>query len=102
MGPRAPSLYHQLNRIDNDGNYEPDNCDWAVRTKQCRNRRSNYLVTIGDRTQSLAAWVEEYGAVYRLAHQRIKKDGRDRKSIDYPSAENCLWSKPQSANIAVE
>jgi hypothetical protein len=39
MGPK-PTPQHSLDRIDNDGNYEPANCAWTTKAEQSRNTRA--------------------------------------------------------------
>lgn len=38
MGPR-PTPNHTIDRINNDGNYEPQNCKWATKSEQSKNKR---------------------------------------------------------------
>jgi len=52
MGPR-PTPLHSIERKNNDGNYEPDNCAWATQSEQCKNRRRR--VTSGDLKVSAVA-----------------------------------------------
>ena len=60
-----------IDRIDSNGDYSPENCRWVTRTEQNENTRSNHLVTIGDRTQPLSAWVRERGLNYHTVSFRI-------------------------------
>jgi len=71
MGDR-PAGY-QLERVNNDLGYSPDNCTWATREAQCRNRRSNIKVTINGETLCLLDWCKKVSLPYARVRARIKK-----------------------------
>lgn len=58
---RRPARSYSLNRINNSGNYEPGNVEWADQLTQRRNCRANRNVTIDGKTQCLSAWFERLG-----------------------------------------
>jgi len=48
-----------IDRINNNGNYEPSNCRWVTQKENNRNKRSNHLITFNGKTQTMAQWAEE-------------------------------------------
>jgi hypothetical protein len=73
MGPRPFGM--MIDRIDNNGHYEPSNCRWSTRTEQNRNTRKNVNLTFDGRTQCIAAWGEELGIRPQTIRDRVIKLG---------------------------
>jgi len=65
----------KIDRIDNDGDYCPDNCRWSTQAEQLRNSRRTRNITFNGRTQCLADWAKEIGIDPRTLSYRIQKWG---------------------------
>lgn len=92
VGP-PPSPKHTLDRFpDNDGDYAPGNCRWTTYKSQNRNRRSNRLVTINEKTYCLIVWTEIYGQSYSTVEARLRRGWPAEAAITTPRY--CKPSQP--------
>tara|TARA_Y100000310_G_scaffold342836_2_gene447796 strand:- start:1793 stop:2452 length:660 start_codon:yes stop_codon:yes gene_type:complete len=78
-----PSKRHQIDRIDNDKGYWPENCRWADLYEQGANKRNNVIIEWQGRKQTLAEWCRETGVSYDTAKRRVLTGTTDPAMILY-------------------
>ena len=62
-----------LNRIDNDGDYSPENCEWATYETQAQNRRDNSNLTFNGQTLCITEWARRLGVSREALRNRIQR-----------------------------
>lgn len=84
MGPR-PARF-QLDRVDNDGDYTPDNCRWVAQRDNLNNKRTSHVIEHGGERLTVSQWAERLGIHPRTLFNRIHRGWAIDRALSAPVA----------------
>lgn len=85
MGMRPDGL--SIERVENDKGYSPENCVWATKTEQQRNRRGVRILTVDGVSKSLPQWAEERAINLQTLRDRVKFGWSHERALNTPVGE---------------
>lgn len=90
MGSK-PSPQHTLDRLDNNADYTPDNCQWATKAEQAANRRTARILEYAERSLSLKHWAHEVGIDADTLSARINSGWSTERALTTPLRRSSRW-----------
>ena len=83
----------ELDRIDNDGNYEPSNCQWITHKENNNKRGNNRIIDVFGETHTLTEWAYKYGMSVDTLSSRLTRGWNIERALTEPikNAGKRMW-----------
>lgn len=98
MGFR-PSRNHSIERVNNEGNYEPTNCRWATRYEQNHNKSSSVFIDYGGDRLTVGQWSNRLGFIRKTLDCRLRAGWSVEDALTTPVAPRRRWTRRKPATV---
>lgn len=100
MGERPEGM--EIDRIDNDQGYSKDNCRWATKSQNGRNRSTNRTLIVGSEIMCIADAVERFGVSHSMILKRLNRGWSGDMAVHVPPQRlNGKWINQESSHKSV-
>lgn len=98
MGFR-PSISHSIDRINNDGQYSPDNCKWSTMKEQSRNKEQTVMLTFNGETLCITDWAKRIGMRKNTLIHRISRGWSVERALTEPSTRSIISGRKSKSSV---